>query len=190
MPSLLHLGRISIAAGLLLAPVLLAGKLSAIAIDFPPRLTAKLQRYGTDETAALRAAILAAVARETGRVATPDGLAVAVIVQDVAPTHPTRRQVSDDPAVDAARTKYLGGAELTGYVRDANQHVVATVSYRHFAPTLVEGSASLDPWADARLAIDRFAAKLAAACRDLPRRRAGSGTDFINHGTKPLFYKY
>src|SRR5436309_2546110 len=116
MPSLLHLGRISIAAGLLLAPVLLAGKLSAIAIDFPPRLMAKLQRYGTDETAALRAAILAAVARETGRVATPDGLAVAVIVQDVAPTHPTRRQVSDDPAVDAARTKYLGGAELTGYV--------------------------------------------------------------------------
>src|SRR2546426_6206138 len=109
MPSLLHIGRLSIAAGLLLAPVLLAGELSAIAIDFPPRLTAKLQRYGTDETAALRAAILAAVARETGRVATPDGLAVAVIVQDVAPTHPTPRQVSGDPALGPARAKYLGG---------------------------------------------------------------------------------
>jgi hypothetical protein len=83
--------------------------------------------------------------------------------------------VSDDPAVDAVRTKYLGGAELIGYVRDANRHLLATVSYRHFAPTLVQGSASLDPWADARLAIDQFAAKLAAACRDLPASgKAGS----------------
>jgi hypothetical protein len=29
------------------------------------------------------------------------------------------------------------------------------------------GSVSLDPWADARLAIDGFAAKLGAACRHL-----------------------
>ena len=168
MPSLLHIGRISIAAGLLLAPVLLAGELSVTAIDFAPRVTTKLQRYGADETAALRSAILAAVARETGRVAMPANLTVTVRVQDIAPTHPTRKQVSDDPAVDAVRTKYLGGAGLIGYVRDAKQHVVAVVTYRHFAPTLVQGSASLDPWADARLAIDQFAAKLAAACRDLP----------------------
>lgn len=174
MPSLLHIGRMLIAAGLLLAPVLLAGELSAVTIDFAPRVTPKLQRYGADETAALRAAIVAALARETGRVAMPAGLAVTVMVQDIAPTHPTRKQVSDDPAVDAVRTKYLGGAELTGSARDANQHVVATVTYRHFAPTLVQGSASLDPWADARLAIDQFAAKLAAACRDLPARASGS----------------
>jgi hypothetical protein len=169
MPSLLHVSRVSIAAGLLLAPVLLAGELAAITIDFAPRITTRLQRYGTDDTAALRAAILAAVARETGRVAIPASLAVTVMVQDIAPTHPTRKQVSDDPAVDAVRTKYLGGAELIGSVRDANQHVVAVVTYRHFAPTLVQGSASLDPWADARLAIDQFAARLAAACKDLPR---------------------
>ena len=168
MPSLLHIGRISIAAGLLLAPVLLAGELAVTAIDFAPRVTTKLQRYGADEAATLRSAIVAAVARETGRVAMPESLAVTVRVQDIAPTHPTRKQVSDDPAVDAVRTKYLGGAELIGYVRDANQHVVAVVTYRHFAPTLVQGSASLDPWADARLAIDQFAAKLAAACRELP----------------------
>ena len=167
MPSLLHIGRISIAAGLLLAPVLLAGELAVTAIEFAPRVTTKLQRYGADEAATLRSAILAAVARETGRVATPESLAVTVRVQDIAPTHPTRKQVSDDPAVDAVRTKYLGGAELIGYVRDANQHLVATVTYRHFAPTLAQGSASLDPWADARLAIDQFAARLAAARRDL-----------------------
>ena len=168
MPSPLHVGRISLLAGLLLAPVLLAGQLSAITIDFEPRVTTKLQRYGAAEAATLRSAILAALARETGRVAMPANLVATVMVQDVAPTHPTAKQVSDDPAVDAVRTKYLGGAELIGYVRDANQHVVAVVTYRHFAPTLVQGSASLDPWADARLAIDQFAAKLAAACRDLP----------------------
>jgi len=168
MPSLLHIGRISIAAGLLLAPALPAGELSAITIDFAPRVTTKLQRYGADEAAALRAAIVAALGRETGRVAMPANLVTTVMVQDIAPSHPTAEQVSDDPAVDAVRTKYLGGAELIGYVRDANQHVVAVVTYRHFAPTLVEGSASLDPWADARLSIEQFAAKLAAACRDLP----------------------
>lgn len=168
MPSLLHIGRISIAAALLLAPLVLAGELAAITIDFAPPVTTRLQRYGADEAAALRAAILAALARETGRVATPANLAVTVMVQDLAATHPTAKQVSDDPALDAVRTRYLGGAGLIGYVRDAKQHVVAVVTYRHFAPTLVEGSASLDPWADARLAIDQFAAKLAAACRDLP----------------------
>jgi hypothetical protein len=168
MPFLLHIGRISIAAGLLLAPALLGGELSAVTIDFAPPVTTKLQRYGAAEAATLRAAILAALARETGRVAMPAGLAATVMVQDLAPTHPTRQQVSDDPAVDAVRTKYLGGAALIGYVRDAKQHVVAVVTYRHFAPTLAQGSASLDPWADARLAIDQFAAKLAAACRDLP----------------------
>ena len=176
MPPLLHSGRISIAAGLLLAPVLLApvlraGELSAITIDFAPRVTTQLQRYGADEAAVLRAAIVAAVARETGRVAMPANLAATVMVQDIAATHPTAKQVSDDPALDAVRTKYLGGGGLIGYVRDPKQHVVAVVTYRHFAPTLIQGSASLDPWADARLAIDQFAAKLAAACRELP----GSG---------------
>jgi len=168
MPSLSHIGRISIAAGLLLAPLALAGELSAVTIDFAPPVTTKLQRYGAAESAVVRAAILAAVARQTARVAMPASLAATVMVQDLAPTHPTREQVSDDPSVDAVRTRYLGGAALVGYVRDARQHVVAVVTYRHFAPTLTEGSASLDPWADARLAIDQFAAKLAAACRDLP----------------------
>jgi len=178
MPPLLRIGRISIAAGLLLAPPALAGELSAIAIDFAPPVTTKLQRYGAAEAATLRAAILAALARETGRVAMPANLVATVMLQDVAPTHPTARQVSDDPALDAVRTKYLGGAGLIGYVRDANQRMVAVVTYRHFAPTLVQGSASLDPWADARLAIDQFAAKLAAACRDLPDEslRSGAGT--------------
>ncbi len=172
MPTLSSAGRICVAAGVLLAPLLHAGQGPATTVDFAPRVTAQLQRYGEDESAVLRSAILAAVARETGRVSALPGLAITVRVEDIAPTHPTRAQLSDDPAADVAKTKFIGGAELTGYVRDAGGRVLATVHYRHFAPTLEMGSASLEPWADARLAIDQFAAKLAAACRMLPQ--AGS----------------
>ena len=59
------------------------------------------------------------------------------------------------------------GAELKGEVRDAQQHLLTTVSYRYFAPDITAASPARDPWADARVAIDGFAAKLAAAIRDL-----------------------
>jgi len=50
------------------------------------------------------------------------------------------------------------------------------VSYRYFAPAITVGSPSRDPWADARLAIDGFAGKLADACRTLaPSGHAVSG---------------
>ena len=64
-------------------------------------------------------------------------------------------------------SKSLGGAELKGEVLDAQQHVLTTVSYRYFAPTITVGSVARDRWADARLAIDGFAGKLAAVCRNL-----------------------
>jgi len=136
------------------------------AVDFAAPLTVKLQGYGADEAPVLRSAILVAVSRETARLAIAKTLTATIVVEDIAPTHPTRKQLGDNPALHAVRSKSLGGAEMTGYLRDQDQHVVATVTLRHFAPTLEEGSASADPWADARLAIDRFAAKLAAACRD------------------------
>ena len=158
--------RAAVAAGFLCTPAAIAGPLSVTAVDFAAPATLKLQSYGADEGPVLRSAILAAVSRETATLAIPKTLTATIVVQDIAPTHPTRKQVSDNPALHAVRSKSLGGAELTGYLRDQDEHVVSTVTLRHFAPTLVEGSASADPWADARLAIERFAAKLAAACRE------------------------
>lgn len=155
-------------AALLWTPALPASRAVGTVIEFSPQVTAQLSRYGEAEAATLRAAINAALARETGRVLLPEGARITVTLQDVAPTHPTRKQLSDDPAQDVARTKFLGGADLVGSVQDASKHVLASVSYRHFAPTLQLGSVSLDPWADARLAIDQFAVKLAAACREAP----------------------
>jgi hypothetical protein len=177
MPGLLHATlsratRIAVAAGSLLAPAAPASELPVSAIDFSPAVTANLQdRYGAAEGAVLRAAILAAVSREAARAAIPPGLTVAVTVRDIVPTHPTRKQLGDDPALDLTRTRFIGGAELAGEVRDAGGQVLARITYRHFPQTPGLGSASLDPWADARLAIDQFAVKVAEACRHLPRSR-------------------
>jgi hypothetical protein len=168
-------GRTAIAAVtvLLLAPALPAAltvppsQPLPTAVDFAPSAAAKMQRYGEAERATLQSAIVAAVARQSSCSAVPAGLSVDVTVQDVAPTRPTMKQQTDDPTLDPVRTKYMGGAALSGEVRDASQHVVARVSYRYFPLSLPLGSVSLDPWADARLAIEGFAAKLGAACRRL-----------------------
>jgi hypothetical protein len=164
---------IAAVAALLLAPALPAAQSGSpsqpipIAVTFAPSAAAKMQRYGESQRETLQSAIASAVSRQSSCSAVPAGLEVDVTVQDVAPTRPTMKQQTDDPTLDPVRTKYLGGAALSGEVRDANQQVVARVSYRYFPLSLPLGSVSLDPWADARLAIDGFAAKLGAACRHL-----------------------
>lgn len=160
------------AAALWVASALSAAQPPSAAVEFSPVVAAKLQSYGEAEAATLRSAIVAAVARETARQEIPAGLAVSVTLQDVEPTHPTRKQQGDNPSLDVVRTKFIGGAELAGEVRDGSGHVLAALTYRHFPITLGLGSSSVDPWADARLAIDQFAVKLAAAMRALPK---GSG---------------
>jgi len=155
------------AVGLLL-PVSGAGaQLTVTRVDFTPAVTAKLQEYGESEGAAVRDAVVTALSgTKTPQV--PAGLSVGVTVLDLAPSRLTRKQLNDDPSLDVVSSKSLGGAELKGEVRDAQQHVLTTVSYRYFAPDITAASPARDPWADARVAIDGFAAKLAAAIRDLP----------------------
>ena len=156
-----------IATGAVLASVLAAAPGAATTVTFAPAAAEKMHAYGDAERATLQSAILTAVSREMSRRAVPAGLAISVTVKDITPTRPTREQASADPTLDVVSTRYLGGAVLSGEVRDASQRVVATVSYSHFVPTLRLGSRSFDPWADARLAIEQFAVKLAAACHDL-----------------------
>ena len=154
----------------LLAPALHAAQLSVTAVGFAPLVERKMQRdYGADQTAVLRAAIVAALAKASAHDGLPAGLSVTVTVRDAAPTRPTAKQRADDPALDVVHTRYLGGADLTAEVRDASQRVLTTASYRHFAPDLRWGAMAYAPWADAQLAIDQFALRLAAACRSLPK---------------------
>ena len=159
-------GGLALLFGLLVTPVLPAAQLPDAMVDFAPAVVASLRdRFGSDETEVLRAAIVTAVARETQHISVPPGLTVTVTVRDIAPTHPTRRQQVSEPGIDPERTRFLGGADLAGVVRDTRGHVVADVMYRYYPPTLEMGSPKLDAWADARLAIDQFAVKLGAACR-------------------------
>lgn len=144
-----------------------AGQLPVAAVEFSPEVQDKLRQYGAQEAAVLQAAILESVSRAAARATLPEGLTVTITVRDVAPTRPTRQQSADDPALDVMHSRYLGGAALVGEVRDARQQLVATVRHRYFPASLREAAMSPDPWADARLAIDQFSARLIKACRRL-----------------------
>jgi hypothetical protein len=148
-----------------------AAALGVTGIDFAPAVNAKLEKdYGEAEAATLRKAIRAAVAREKDCSGVPVAVGLNVTVEDLTPTRPTRKELNENPTLDTVHSKSIGGAELRGEVLDAQQHVLTTVTYRYFAPTITIGSVSRDPWADARLAIDGFAEKLATACSDLPQQ--------------------
>jgi hypothetical protein len=159
------------ASVLLLTQAVFAEASREAIVDFAPAVATMLQRtYGIKEAGVLRSDILAAVAKEESHAPIPDGLTLKVTVRKVMPTHPTMKQQLDDPSLSPARTRYLGGAELVGELRDSKQQVLATINYRNFADVLPAGSPSLDPWADARQAIDAFAARVAAAWDKLPAK--------------------
>lgn len=139
-----------------------------VTVAFSAPAQAELERYGQDEAAPLRARIETAIARACDRKGTPAGLAVAVTVEDIAPTHPTRKQQAANPSLDPVRSRSLGGANLTGILHDSRGHVLTTVRHQYYPPTLEWGSASLEPWADAGLAIDQFAAHMGEACSRAP----------------------
>jgi hypothetical protein len=158
-------------ACMLLAQAAFAAASQEAIVDFDPGVTTLLQKtYGAKEAGVLRSDILAAVAKEQSHAPIPDGFTLKVTVRKVMPTHPTMKQQLDNPSLSPVGTRYLGGADLVGELYDSKQQVLATISYRNFADVLAAGSPSLDPWADARQAIDIFAAKLAAAWDKLPAK--------------------
>ena len=161
---------VAIGASLLLAQAVFAEASRSATVDFDPAVTASLQKaYGAKEADVLRSAILAALGKQESHAAIPDGLTLKVVVRNVAPTHPTMKQQTDNPSLSPTRTRYLGGADLVGEVRDSKQQVLATVKYSDFVGVLGASSPSLDPWADARQVIDTFAAKFAASWDKLPK---------------------
>jgi hypothetical protein len=161
---------LAFSTSLLLAQAGFAAHSPEATVAFDPAVTALFQKdYGTNEAGILRSTIVAALAKEESHAAIPEGLTLQVTVRRVAPTHPTMKQQLDDPSLSPVRSRSLGGADLVGEIRNSSQQVVATVGYSNFAAVLPAGSISLDPWADARLAIDAFAAKFAATWDKLPK---------------------
>ena len=138
-------------------------------VTFAPVVAERLPAFAEDDRRTLEAAVDTAVERATRKVALPAGVTIRVTFEELAPSHPTRAQLMANPALDPTLSHSLGGARLTGEVRGAGGQVLATVSHRYYPFDLTFASASLDAWADARVAIDQFADKLAAACRQLQR---------------------
>jgi hypothetical protein len=138
-----------------------------IVVTLSAALESKLaDTYGIEEGEVLRAYVAKSLTRVIGRTtaarAVAHGVSVAVVLDDARPTHPTRRQLADNPSVDFLRSISLGGAVLTGTMRAADGRVLATVSHQYFAPDLVSISPAATAWADARVAIERFSVELAA----------------------------
>ena len=158
-----------ILAGALLLAASSRGAEPPTRVTFAPAVAAGMPDFGEADRRTLESAVDTAVTRVTREVPLPAGATIRVTFVELAPSHPTRAQLMANPAVDPIRTSFLGGAELTGEVRDASGRVLTRVSYRDYPQTLGLASASWDAWADARVAIDQFASKLAAACRDLRR---------------------
>jgi hypothetical protein len=158
----------SVLATLLPVAVLRAVGPVTVTVAFSAPVQAKLEQYGKDEGAGLQARIETAIVRACERARAPEGATVAVTVEDIAPTHPTREQLAADPSLDPVRTRSLGGADLTGVLRDNRGQVLATIRHHHYPPTLQWRSPSLEPWADASIAIEQFASQIGKACGRAP----------------------
>lgn len=138
-----------------------------VTVTFSPVLDQRFDAdYGAPERDTLRAIVVDAVDRALDRRARRAALAadarVDVVVGDAQPSHPTRSQLLQNPSIDPLRSRSLGGADLKGTVLAADGRVLATVAYDYYAPDFGTASPGGDAWADARIAIDRFAGQLAA----------------------------
>jgi hypothetical protein len=157
--------------GALLLPFVLANAFGAATpmpaqVAFAPPAEAKFQRYGKNEELLLQGRILDAVTKACqGHL--PPGVSINVIVEDVAPTYPTREQLSGSPGLDPVKTHYLGGATLSGNLLDDHGKVLTKVRHGYYPPSIQWRSYQFDPWSDADRAIDEFADQLGAACRNI-----------------------
>jgi hypothetical protein len=92
-----------------------------------------------------------------------------ITLLDARPTHPTDKQIDDNPAIDRLRTHYLGGASFTARFLAADGNELKSLRYDRYAETDRLGSKAAEPWADVRLASEALGAQLARACAKLSR---------------------
>jgi hypothetical protein len=140
---------------------------ATLRIDISSRLQDKLKSvYGSAEAAVLRRDVADQLSRPLARGCGSKGrlLTVEVMIEDAQPSHPTRKQVSAAPSVDSLASHFLGGARLSSRLRGADGSIHARIVEEYYPATLAIASASGSTWADAQVAIGRFASKVAVAC--------------------------
>lgn len=137
---------------------------------FAPQMQAALDRtYGESEAPVLQKTVSERVAlalRGTGC----QGVAeVEITLLDARPTHPTDRQIGDNPALDRLLTHFLGGATFSARLLDGGGRELKSLRYDWYPEDLRHGSRAVEPWGDVRLASEGLGSELARSCRALAR---------------------
>lgn len=131
--------------------------------------------YGGPEAAVLEKTIRERVGMALGGERC-DGIAqVEITLLDARPTHPTDKQIGDNPAWDRLRTHFAGGAAFSARLLDAAGHELKALRYDWYAPDDRHGSRAVEPWGDVRLASEGLGAQLARECRALARAQPAAG---------------
>jgi len=156
---------LGLALGLLAASVGASPRVVPANVLFAPPMQAALDRiYGESEAPVLQKTISERVALAL-RSAGCEGVAeVEITLLDARPTHPTDRQLGDNPALDRLRTHFVGGAAFSVRLLDPAGQELKSLRYDWYAQDLQHTSRSFDPWGDVRLASEGLGAELARTC--------------------------
>lgn len=158
---------------------------SVVAAAQSPRLTSAvllapaMQRalestYGPAERPVLERTIREPVDAALPRAGCGTAAQVEITLVDARPTHPTDRQIGDNPSLDRILSRYVGGATFSVRLLDAARHELKSLRYRWYAQDTRHGSLAVGPWGDVRLASEGLGSELARTCRALARNRPPS----------------
>ncbi|HXY98336.1 MAG TPA: hypothetical protein VEH00_15340 [Steroidobacteraceae bacterium] len=125
--------------------------------------------YGTPEEAVLERTIRERVGDALHGAGCDDLAQVEITLLDARPTHPTDKQIGDNPALDRLRTHFVGGAAFSVRLLDPAGRELKSVRYDWYAPDDRHGSRAAEPWGDVRLASEGLGSQLAHECRALVR---------------------
>ncbi len=162
---------VAFAAFALLAIPAAAGPVALAPASFSADFQEKLEEeLGVREAGVLQRAIetslTRALQREGAEISENAPLTVETVVEDARANRPTFQQLTDRPGLSYGGSRSIGGAELTGILRDADGHEVARVEHRFYEGYLDFFNAAGN-WDDARRAINQYARKVAIAYRGL-----------------------
>lgn len=139
---------------------------------FAPQVQAALDRtYGEPEAPILQKTVSERVALALRGAGCPGVAEVEITLLDARPTHPTDRQLGDNPALDRLRTRFLGGAAFSVRLLDGAGRELKSLRYDWYPEDLHHGSRAAEPWGDVRLASEGLGSELARSCRALARSR-------------------
>ena len=172
---MIRLPRTLALAGLLALPGLPAAVIgenaaATITVLFSPAMQAAFERiYGTPEEAVLERTIRERTGAALQGVACAALAQVEITLLDARPTHPTDKQMGDNPAIDRLRTHFVGGAAFSVRLLDSAGRELKSLRYDWYAPDDRHGSRAAEPWGDVRLASEGLGSQLAHECRALAR---------------------